>query len=154
MRGSWPSFSGFTENLLFFGLGGFSFTFDAFMRSGDVHCVWLWRGSGCCGVARCRWLPSDYFWSGCRGQDLGSVGDYFLILRKFRFFSVWVGSDHVSMVSRGPLRRVVPACSVGMVAVVCGGVTWTAGNSFSENAKNVISGCFLFAFSNQRLIKD
>ena len=54
MRGSWPSFSGFTESLLFFGLGGFSFTFDAFMRSGDVHCVWLWRGSGCCGVARCR----------------------------------------------------------------------------------------------------
>jgi len=146
LRGSWPSFSGFTEILLFFGLGGFSFTFDAFMRSGDVHCVWLWRGSGCCGVARCRWVPSDYFWSGCRGQDLGAVGDYFLILRKFRLFSVWVGSDHVWMLSRGALRCVVPACSVGMVAVVCGAVTWTAGNGFSENAKNANSGCFVFAF--------
>jgi hypothetical protein len=73
LRGSWPLFLGFTEFLLFFGLGGFSFTFDAFMRSGDVHCVWLWRGSGCCGVARCRLVPSDYFWSGCRGQDLGAL---------------------------------------------------------------------------------
>ena len=97
-------------------------------------------------------MPSDYFWSGCRGQDLGSVGDYFLILWKFRLFSVLVGSDHVWMLSRGALRCVVPACSVGMVAVVCGGVTWTAGNGFSENAKNVISGCFLLAFLNQRVI--
>ena len=80
-------------------------------------------------------MPSDYFWSGCRGQDLGVVGDYFLILRKFRLFSVWVGSDHVWMLFRGALRCVVPACSVGMVAVVCGAVTCTAGNDFSANAK-------------------
>ena len=50
------------------------------------------------------------------------------------------------MLSRGALRCIVPVCSVGMVAVVCGGVTWTAGIGFSENAKNVISGCFVFAF--------
>ena len=54
------------------------------------------------------------------------------------------------MLFRGALRCVVPACSVEMVAVVCGGVTWTAGNVFGENAKNVISGCFLFAFFNRR----
>ena len=42
------------------------------------------------------------------------------------------------MLSRGALRCVVPACSVGMAAVVCGGVTWTAGVGFSGNAKNVI----------------
>jgi len=94
-------------------------------------------------------VPSDYFWSGCRGQDLGSVGDYFLILWKFRLFSVLVGSDHVWMLYRGALRCVVPACSVGMVAVVCGGVSWIAGIGFSENAKNVIFRCFLFAFFNQ-----
>ena len=94
-------------------------------------------------------MPSDYFWSGCRGQDLGAVGDYFLILRNFRLFSVGVGSHHVWMLFRGALRCVVPACSVGMVAVVCGGVNWTAGNGFSENAKNVIFRCFLFAFFNQ-----
>ena len=64
-------------------------------------------------------------------------------------FSVLVGSDHVWMLSRGALRCVVPACSVGMVAVLCGGVTWTAGNGFSENAKNVIFRRFLFAFFNQ-----
>ena len=133
-------------NSLFFGLGRFSFSLDAFLSSRDVHCVSLWCGSGCGGVARCRLVPGDYFWLGWRGQDLGAVGDYFLILRKFRFFSVWVGSDHVWMLFRGALRCVVPACSVGMVAVVCGAVTWTAGNGFSENAKNANSGCFVFAF--------
>ena len=46
-----------------------------------------------------------------------------------------MGSDHVWMLSRGALRCVVPVCSVGMVAVVCGAVTWTAEIGFSENAK-------------------
>ena len=44
------------------------------------------------------------------------------------------------MLSRGALRCIVPVCSVGMVAVVCGGVTWTARIGFSGNAKNVIFG--------------
>ena len=50
------------------------------------------------------------------------------------------------MLSRGTLRCVVPACGVGMVAVACGGVTWTAGIGFSDNAKTVIFRCFVFAF--------
>ena len=50
------------------------------------------------------------------------------------------------MLSRGALRCIVHVCSVGMVAVVYGDVTWTAGISFSENAKNVIFRCFVFAF--------
>ena len=50
------------------------------------------------------------------------------------------------MLSRGALRCIVPTCGVGMVAVVCGAVTWTAGNAFSENAKNANSRCFVFAF--------
>ena len=50
------------------------------------------------------------------------------------------------MLSRGSLKCFVPVCSVGMVAVVCGCVTWTAGIGFSENAKNVIFRCFVFAF--------
>ena len=50
------------------------------------------------------------------------------------------------MLSPGALRSVVPACSVGMVAAVCGGVAWTAGIGFSENAENVIFRCFVFAF--------
>ena len=91
-------------------------------------------------------MPGDFFWLGWRGQDLGAVGDYFPILRKFRHFSVWVDSDHVWMLSRGALRGLVPVCSVGMAAVVCGGVTWTAGIGFSANAKNDIFRCFMFTF--------
>ena len=56
------------------------------------------------------------------------------------------------MLSRGPLRCVVPACSVGMVAVVCGGVTWTAGIGFSENAKMSFSGVLCLRFSDDALI--
>ena len=41
----------------------------------------------------------------------------------------------------------MPVCSVGMVAVVYGGVTWTVGNGYSENADNAIFRCFVFAFS-------
>ena len=37
-----------------------------------------WRGVGGC--------PAITFGQGAGGQDLGAVGDYFLILRKFRFF--------------------------------------------------------------------
>ena len=39
------------------------------------------------------------------------------------------------MLSREALGYIVPVCSVGMVAVVCGVVTWTAGIGFRENAK-------------------
>ena len=46
------------------------------------------------------------------------------------------------MLSRGALRCIVPACGVGMVAVVCGGVTWTAGIGSSENARNDIFRIF------------
>ena len=52
------------------------------------------------------------------------------------------------MLSRGALRCVVPACSVGMVAVVCGAVTWTAGNVFGENAKMSFLGVFCLRFSD------
>ena len=61
------------------------------------------------------------------------------------FFGL-VGSDHVRMLSRGALRCVVPACSVGMVAEMCGGATWTARNGFNGNAEDVISGYFVLAF--------
>ena len=50
------------------------------------------------------------------------------------------------MLPRDALRYIVPVCSVGMVAVVCGGVTWTAGLGFSENTKNFLFRCFVFAF--------
>ena len=56
------------------------------------------------------------------------------------------------MLSRGASRCIVPVCSVGMVAAVCGGVPWTAGIGFSGNAKNDISRCFVFAFSDDALI--
>ena len=56
------------------------------------------------------------------------------------------------MLSQGALRCFVPACSVGMVAVVCRGVTWTAGNGFSENAKNDISCVLCLRFSDSALI--
>ena len=54
--------------------------------------------------------------------------------------------DHVWMLSRDASRCIVPVCSVGMVAVVCGGVTWTAGIGLSANANNDTSRCFVFAF--------
>ena len=60
--------------------------------------------------------------------------------------------DYVGMLSRGAMRCIVPVCSVGMVAVVCGAVTWTAGNGFSENAKNDISGVLCLRFSDAALI--
>ena len=46
----------------------------------------------------------------------------------------------------------MPVCSVGMAAVVCGGVTWNAGIGFSENAKNVISGVLCLRFSDDAVI--
>ena len=50
------------------------------------------------------------------------------------------------MLSRGALRCIVLVCSVGMVAVVCGGATWTAEIGFNVNAKNDIFWCFVFVF--------
>ena len=50
------------------------------------------------------------------------------------------------MLSRGALRCIVPVRSVGVVAVVCGCVTWTAGVGFSENAKNAIFGVLCLRF--------
>ena len=58
------------------------------------------------------------------------------------------------MLSRDALRCIVPVCSVGMVAVVCGAVIWTAGNGFSENAKMSILGVLCLRFSDNALIKD
>ena len=97
-----------------------------------------WRGVGGC--------PAITFGRGAGVRIWVRSVIISLFCGNFAFFSVLVGSDHVWMLSRGALRCVVPACSVGMVAVVCGAVTWTAGNGFSENAKNANSGCFVFAF--------
>ena len=56
------------------------------------------------------------------------------------------------MLSRGALRCSVPVCSVGIVAEVYGGVIWTAGNGFRENAKMSFSGVLCLCFSDDALI--
>ena len=86
------------------------------------------------------------FSQGVEFRIRGAICDYFLFLEEFGFFSVWAGSHHFRVLSRGALRCIVPACGVGMFIVVCGGVTWSAGIAFCENVKNVIFRYFVFAF--------
>ena len=97
-------------------------------------------------------MPGDPLWLGCRSQKYGVMYYFPRNLRIFYSFPLCAVLDGICALSCSVLGRILPACALGIVTVVHGGVLWSAGIAFCENVKNAIFRHLKFFLTHVRFM--